>query len=76
MTPALLEKALEAARLHPRLIAAMLREMLDLKAFLDFQGLSMPEPLDFNKCARQGGIESAWQWNQVVCYLLQDLVPA
>ena len=76
MRPELVRKALRAALVHPRIIAAMMRENAFLIAHPEFQGVQLEEPILFNRCARQGGVESAYEWNCVVCLLLQDLVPA
>ena len=75
MKPATIAKALQGAGLHPRLVAAMIAETVGLKCCPRFAGLPVDQPIPFNKCARQGGVESAYEWNSVMMMCLSKLVP-
>eukprot|EP00973_Karenia_brevis_P063511 8826900-Karenia_brevis.AAC.1 len=75
MRPDTVVSALQTAGLHPRLVAAMLEEMRDLKCYPELAGVQLDEPIAFNKCARQGGVESAFQWNAVMFMCFSQLVP-
>ena len=75
MRPNVVVKALQAAQLHPRIIAAMMTETTGASCWPEFDGISLEEPVSFNKCAKQGGVESAYAWNCVMFKVLAELVP-
>ena len=75
MRPNVVVKALQAAQLHPWIIAAMMTETTGASCWPEFDGISLEEPVSFNKCAKQGGIESAYEWNCVMFKVLAELVP-
>ena len=75
MRPDVVVKALRAARLHPRIIAAMMAENVGAVCWPEFDGITLEMPVTFNKCARQGGVESAYQWNAVMFMCLAELTP-
>ena len=53
------------------LIAALVEEGFDLKAAAHLQGEVFAD-LPFTRSVRQGGIESAWEWNLVVRRILDS----
>eukprot|EP00973_Karenia_brevis_P009390 1270252-Karenia_brevis.AAC.1 len=53
----------------------MLSETTGLRCYPELAGVSLEEPVLFNKCARQGGVESAFQWNAVMFMCFSELVP-
>ena len=73
--PDTIAAALKAAELHPRIIAAMMSEMVGLQCCPKLAGVKLDEPVVFNRCARQGGAESAFQWNAVMFMCLSEVVP-
>ncbi len=73
MTPELVAKALLAGRVHRKVAAAMVRENSDLSCHPEFQGILLELGIPFNRCFRQGGVESAYCWNMVM-YMILDLV--
>ena len=75
LSPQLMAKAMAAAKVHPKLVAAMVYENLFLECHPDFQGISLEHGVPFTKCARQGGMESAYAWNMVMYMVLDLLVP-
>ena len=66
MKPDVVVKALRMANLHPRLVAALLMESAGAHCLPEFDGLAMDRPVSFNKCAKQGGVDSAYEWNCVM----------
>eukprot|EP00973_Karenia_brevis_P069173 9617223-Karenia_brevis.AAC.1 len=75
LRPDVVIKALRAARLHPRLISAMLSESAGVNCWPEFDAISLDSPVSFNKCAKQGGVESAYEWNCVMYMCLAELAP-
>ena len=75
MRPRTITKALQAAQLHPRLVAALLQETIGLQCAPEFAGVTLEEQVPFTKCARQGAAESAFEWNTIMFMCLADLVP-
>ena len=63
---------MEFARVHPLVIAAMLEELQGLHIFANFQGMTT-KAIPFNKCARQGGVESTFQWNVAMAYIFAQV---
>eukprot|EP00973_Karenia_brevis_P051062 7091386-Karenia_brevis.AAC.1 len=53
----------------------MLSELCDLELHPCFPGVTSKEGLPFTKCARQGGMESPWQWNMIVKLIFARLDP-
>ena len=76
MRPDTIAISLHRAQQHPRITAAMVQEMAGLSCLPEFEGITLEEPTRFNKCARQGGMESTCQWNCVMYMCFCDLVPA
>ena len=68
-------KGLQAARLHPRLIAAIAAESVGLQCSPNFQGVHLEHAIPFTRCIRQGGVESTIKWNNVMHMVLESLVP-
>jgi hypothetical protein len=75
MRPDTVVKALQAASLHPRIIAAMMAESGGTVCWPEFDSISLEHPIRFNKCAKQGGVESAYEWNSVMFMCLAELDP-
>ena len=75
MRPETIAEALQAAQLHPRLVAALLQETIGLQCAPEFAGVTLDERVPFTKCARQGAVESAFEWNTIMFMCLADLVP-
>ena len=61
MRPEVVTQALKAAKLHPRLVAAMIAETLGVRCWPEFEGITPEKPVMFNKRTKQGGVESAYQ---------------
>ena len=74
MRPDVVVDSLQAARVHPRIVAAMMSENTRTVCWPEFDAITLDEPIRFNKCAKQGGVESAYQWNNVMFTCLADLV--
>ena len=51
------------------LVAALVKKALDLSATAAIQGIETTT-FPFNGCAKQGGIESPWEWNTVMRHAL------
>ena len=54
MRPQVVVKALQAARVHPRIIASMVTESSGTVCWPEFDGVGLEKPVVFNKCAKQG----------------------
>ena len=48
----------------------MIEETLDLEGLGFVQGHKTPKKFNFNRCAKQGGMESPWEWNMVMRHVL------
>ena len=70
-----LPAGLRAGGLHPRFIAAMMAEMVDLSCYPEFDGICLDKPIPFNKGAKQGGVESTFEWNYLMFKCLVELDP-
>ena len=75
MGPDTIAISLHRAQQHPRITAAMVQEMARLSCLPELEGITLEEPTVFNKCARQGGMESTYQWNCVMYMCFCALVP-
>ena len=75
MRPDAVVAGLRAGGLHPRVIAAMLAETVNLSCYPEFDGIGLDKPVSFNKCAKQGGVESSFEWNQLMFNCLVVLDP-
>jgi hypothetical protein len=58
------------------LVAALVEETMELTATASVQDVRAPEEFPFNRCAKQGGIESPWEWNMVLRHALDICVDA
>ena len=59
--PTLIEWALRANGVCPAFIAAILADGVNLVATATMNGIES-DSFFFNKCARQGGVDSGWEW--------------
>eukprot|EP00969_Alexandrium_andersonii_P050598 2223625-Alexandrium_andersonii.AAC.1 len=72
MSPELMPHALLDAGHHASLVRAVVVENSFCALAVEFEGVSAGSA-PFNKCARQGGVESAYAWNCVVYMCLREL---
>ena len=75
MSPQLVVQALLFLQVHPQIIAAMLAETYQMRVDPEFEGVRLDEPVPFNKCGTQGGVQSTFQWNAICYLILSKLVP-
>ena len=75
MRPDSIVQALQSAKIHPRLTEAVLSESTGLQCWPEFGGVRLQSPVAFNKCARQGGVESAYEWNALMYRCFSTLGP-
>ena len=68
--------ALRARKTHPRLISAMLVEMLSLQVQPSSEQLEFTSWVPWTKCIRQGGVESTFSWNLFFGWFMSMLHPA
>eukprot|EP00974_Lingulodinium_polyedra_P006179 585391-Lingulodinium_polyedra.AAC.1 len=73
MTHELMANAMYAAGHHPQLVHAVVAENSFCTLVAEFEGVSSGS-IPFNKCARQGGVESSYVWNCVIYNCMSDLV--
>eukprot|EP00973_Karenia_brevis_P061082 8493503-Karenia_brevis.AAC.1 len=57
-------------RLPGDLVSALIEETLDLTARATLHGVDSTGTFSFNRCAKQGGEESPWEWNLVMRHAL------
>jgi len=73
LTPALCVDALLAWEVPLWLVASILREMARLTATCVLQGVGADSRVEFNRCIRQGGIESGILWMRAITHLMQPV---
>ena len=76
LSPEVAAASLASARVHPRIIAAILYELVALSCSPEFADLTCQERVNFNRCVRQGGVESPYLWNTTMYAVLDELVPS
>ena len=63
LRPLVVLESLQCWHFHPRLIAALMKEACDLECSPSVADTTSEDTFHFNKSVRQGGVESAWEWN-------------
>jgi len=73
LSPALVVDALLAWEVPLWVIASILREMSRLTATCTLEGVASDTAISFNRCIRQGGLESGILWMRAITYLMQPV---
>ena len=73
LSPALVVDALLAWEVPLWLVASILREMARLTATCMLEGVGADTEVSFNRCIRQGGIESGILWMRAITHLMQPV---
>ena len=74
LSPSVVNFAMSECGFDARMTAAILEEMKDLKAHAEIFGVPVKEPIVFNKCIRQGGVESPKVWRISMIAIMSSLV--
>ena len=74
LSPAIVSNAMEFWKTPALIAAALLEELCDTTCWPRLGDVECDEPVPFNKCIRQGGVESPKLWNFSMRSLFAPLV--